>query len=252
MRRAQLPWYDHPGSSAALDRFWRCVREALRASGEYDVPERLTRGVDVRAQWRSPGLLLSQCCGPDLFTPAGADLVPIARPTFADLDVGAGRYFSHVVGRVPTDVHPRIVVNETSSRSGHGALREWLGAEGLHAGRVIVSGSHAASIVALRRGAAGLAAIDAHSWRWLDTRGLEVIGRSAAAPSPPWVMHRHAGVEPARMRAALVRAVEYCGDAIGIVSAETALRDDYERFEAVRFLAPESGSPPAALSEGAQ
>lgn len=230
MRVANLPWYDYPESAAGLDRFWACVRDALRALGQTDVPETLTRSDDVQGQWADPGLLLSQCCGPDLFTTAGAGLEPIARPAFAELDATAGHYFSHVVGRLPSRGALRIVVNATSSRSGHGALRDWLAEQGLEIGAVTVSGSHAASIDTLRRGEADVAAIDAHNWRWLETEGLDVIGRSAEAPSPPWVVHRDAGANPDRLREALVRAVDVAGPAIGIVGVEPADRALYAPF----------------------
>lgn len=224
---ADLPWYDHPPCSGALDAFWAALRDVLSAAGVEDLPETLARGRQPRLLWSEPGLILSQCCGPDLDSDAGRDLEVIARPAFADLDCGPGDYFSHIVGRLPMDCPPRLVVNATTSRSGCGALLEWLAVRGIEPGPMVVSGAHGASIDQLRRGEADLAAIDAHSWRWLDTAGLRRIGRSAAAPAPPWVCHGDCPVPVALTRRALEHAVATRGADIGIVGFVDADRAHY-------------------------
>ena len=83
---AAIPWYDHPASADALDVFWRVVRARLDGAGFDRLPDARARG-DVSSRWSSASLLLTQCCGPDLFTHEGAMLEPVARPVFADLDV---------------------------------------------------------------------------------------------------------------------------------------------------------------------
>ena len=224
---ADLPWYDHPRSAAALDAFWAVARDALRAAGVREAPDALARPHSSQVLWTTPDLLLGQCCGPDLATEAGRALEVLARPVFPELAVGAGDYFSLVVGRLPLNRPPRLVINAVSSRSGCGALLEWLADRGLTAGPVTVSGSHAASLEAVRRGDADLAAIDAHAWNWLATAGLPVLGRSRAAPSPPWVVHRDCPVPRALLREVLQRAVECRGAAIGIGGVVPADRYTY-------------------------
>jgi hypothetical protein len=212
---ANLPWYDHPASAAALDDFWATMRDALRAAGVATAPASLTRTADLAAQWRSPGLVLGQCCTPDLDTPAGAALVPIARPVFADLDDAPGHYHSVVVA--PPAGGPgtgRIAINAESSHSGHHALRAWMAQAGLAGGERVVTGAHARSLDLVARGLVDLAAIDAHTLGWLPRTDVRVVGRTASAPAPPWVRHRDAPIDDAVLVAALDAALERHGDAL--------------------------------------
>ena len=135
--RASLPWYDLPLSQTLLDHFWQRLCAHLVALGAVDQPgvsglaPQLQRDTDPALQWRQPSLLLSQCCGPDLFTSQASELRPVARPVFGTLDCCDGSYFSHIVraqraGDSQQGGQPRLVVNAPSSRSGCGALFEWL------------------------------------------------------------------------------------------------------------------------------
>jgi ABC-type phosphate/phosphonate transport system substrate-binding protein len=87
-----------------------------------------------------------------------------------------------------------LAINEPESWSGHHALRAHLVSLGLRRpifGRVLVSGSHEASIDALLEGAADCAAIDDTVWsariaRDPRTTGLRVIDRTEVWPAPPF------------------------------------------------------------------
>lgn len=228
---AGLPWYDHPASARGLDLFWAALADALRAAGHVGIPEALARWARPTEQWRDPGLLLSQCCGPDLFTAPGADLEVVARPAFSGLDAAPGTYFSWLVGERSALARPRVAINARSSRSGCGALAEWLRDRGLVPASVEETGSHAASLEAIRAGRADLAAIDAHAWHWLDSGGIGVLGRTAAAPSPPWVTRRGGAVGIHALRRALERAVAKRGAEIGIDAVMPARRCDYAPLE---------------------
>lgn len=225
---ASLPWYDLPPARDGLNAFWEVLRGELKHIGALPLPPALERDMPLIDQWAHAGLLLSQCCGPDLFTPAARHLEPIARPVFMDLDCNPGDYYSHIVTTnrlLPT--RPRLVVNAPSSRSGCAALYEWLRRQRVEPGSVLISGAHAQSLEWLRHGRADVAAIDAHSWPLLNTQGLHIIGRSEPAPSPPFVMHRGAPVTRQCMHAALIATIAKAGEAIGIAGVQPAERESY-------------------------
>lgn len=237
---ASLPWYDEPACRGEVDAFWNVLAAEFTGGGMADVPRRLNRTLPLPRQWMDPNLIISQCCGLDLFTQPATHLVAIARPVFADVDCDDGEYFSHIVVAEDRSNPPfaRWVINAPSSRSGCTALLGWAARQGVSelrasdgpvsAGAPIqVSGSHANSLDWLREGRGDLAAIDAHSWPRLDTRGIRIIGRSATAPAPPFVMHRHSGIPPDLVREALCRAVAQAGHRIGVRAIRPATRDTY-------------------------
>ena len=186
---ATLPWYDLPATGPALDALWQNIRQQLRLTatdGCKLLPTGLTRNTDLTELWQNPGLLLSQCCGPDLFTQQAMALIPVARPVFSMLDCAPGDYYSHIVtgtGSLPE--HPRLVINGLTSRSGCFALLEWLEQQSIKPASIEVSGSHQESLQWLKQNRADLAAIDAQSWNFLRTESLYIIGRSRPAPAPP-------------------------------------------------------------------
>ncbi len=258
---ASLPWYDLPVRQPQLDAFWSVLRNELhRLSApllpdRLPLPETLNRHTPLVEQWAHPALLLSQCCGPDLFTPQAQELVPIARPVFADLDGTPGQYFSHIVtarGREHGG-SGRFVINSASSRSGGAALFEWAAASGIDCDQVLISGAHASSLDYLRHGWADLAAIDAHSWPLLDTRGITIIGRSTEAPTPPFVMHRRNPIGAALIRTALDYAIEQAGASIQIAALMNINSQTYQPMTApwrVNLPAGADGTSCAAAVAG--
>ena len=174
--QASFPWYDLPSVRWANDTLWH-------ATG---YPGRLNRHQAAPELWHDPDLLVTQSCGLDLFL-SEAPIEPIAAPVF-DLDCEPGMYFSHIVGNINGRV---AAVNSLSSRSGWSALLSICTPQ-----RVIVTGSHQASIKALKTGIADVAAIDAVTWNIIARdlpamiAGLEIVERSSNAPSPPYVVRR--------------------------------------------------------------
>ena len=247
---ASLPWYDLPPLQPKLDAFWSVLRNELHQlsaplfSGPLPLPDTLNRHTPLVEQWSDSGLLLSQCCGPDLFTPQAEGLVPIARPVFGDLMCTPGQYFSYIVsasGREPDSQwfkdhkrndSARFVINSASSRSGCTALFEWAGTNRIGCDKVLLSGAHADSLDYLRRGVADLAAIDAHSWPLLNSRGITIIGRSTEAPTPPFVMHRSSAISAELMREALLGAIQQAGAAINIEAVISTDRQTYQPIPA--------------------
>jgi hypothetical protein len=147
-------------------------------------PGKLNRHQAVSDLWHDPDLLVTQACGLDLFL-SEAPIEPVAAPVF-DLDCEAGMYFSYIVGNVDGRV---AAVNSLSSRSGWLALLSICTPQ-----RVVVTGSHQASLEALKNGVADVAAIDAVTWSIIErdapakVAGLEIVERSSEAPSPPYVV----------------------------------------------------------------
>ena len=127
-----------------------------------------------------------------------------------------------------------LAINQTGSWSGHHALRAHLARHGLRKPlfqRVVETGSHEASIDALLRGDADVAAIDETVWASRVARDprvatLRMLERTDAQPAPPFsVVHgADLGLEAA-LRDALVGAS--VGGLAGIAPASDA---DYAVF----------------------
>lgn len=217
---ASLPWYDLPGSARGLDAFWNRLREQLclqHPDLQQRLPNQLDRETGLERQWNSAGLILSQCCGPDLFRPDTPELEVIARPVFSALDCEAGYYFSHIISRTDKlSDELRVVANGPTSRSGFIALQEWLQQQGIEPARLLFSGSHQQSLLWIKEGRADLAAIDAHSWHWLKDDTLAILDRTETAPTPPYVMHHQSPVSAESMRKTLGAVLLQNTNEIGI------------------------------------
>lgn len=229
---ASLPWYDHPKSSAALDWFWGKLRSRLVRNGLAAAPLSLNRSIPLPDQWQHPGLVLSQCCGPDLFTRPAENVICLGRPVFQDLDCPPGYYYSHIVSRGVLPANPSVAINSPTSWSGNTALGQWLRERGGGCSRCVISGSHANSLRLLRRGEVDLIAIDAHTWTLLDKAGVDIIGRSALAITPPFI----SGIADVLIREvikeALLRTLSSNGYRIGISGALGASRALYDTVDA--------------------
>src|SRR5262245_44413734 len=99
MYLASLPWYDLPEIRPQTDAFWTGVARHLSALGVGDVPERLSNDVHWEEPWRSPRLLLSQCCGYDAIMPWRQTLRVVATPCYAAPGCAGPAYSSLVAVR---------------------------------------------------------------------------------------------------------------------------------------------------------
>lgn len=225
---ASLPWYDHPKSAPALNLFWASIKDYLVHNGIAGVPTELNRTLALEFQWQNPGLLLSQCCGPDLFTDAADNVSCLGRPVFNNLDCPPGYYYSHIVSNRKSLSNPRVAINSLTSWSGNAALRQWLHKRGEQWSRVTVSGSHQTSLSLLRQGQVDLVAIDAHTWPLLDTASIHIIGRSALALTPPFI----SGIKDAHIfglvREALINSISSNIAGIGISRLLDASKELYK------------------------
>lgn len=221
-RHASLPMYDLPELRRATDLWWAGIARALVEQGFPGVPRQLDRG-DPAAAWRSPDLLLSQCCGRDLVTHLAGSVVPVAIPTYRAAGCSAGSYRSWLVvrGRDPRRdlaafAGATAAVNAVGSHSGWVALAHSLAAAGLPErclARGILTGGHRASLAAVARGEADMAAIDCVSFALFCRNepelvaGLRILAESEAAPALPYVTASgRSAAERSRLAAALAAA----------------------------------------------
>ena len=195
---ASLPMYDWPEVASAWGGLWRLIRDSLISSG-IPVEQDLRRPADMSAQWRDASMILSQTCGWPFVSALREVVIPFGRFDFA-LAGQPGDYHSVFItqeeespARLLADQSGRIAVNSTDSQSGFRVLSEIasgpciLGPE-----RVLLTGSHRASIQAVADGLADLAAIDAVSWRLAQlyepaAQQVFVAGRSMPVPGLPLI-----------------------------------------------------------------
>ncbi len=203
--KAALPMYN---VSARLRAGYGALLEALLdqagATDACGVIERVP-DADLPAAlpefWLRPDLLLSQTCGyPWLHTLRGHATL-VATPCFDVPGCDGSDYSSVLVARDDSgirtldDARGRVAVaNERHSNSGMNALRHAvapLARNGTFFGAVKWSGSHAASLRMVRKGAADLAAIDCVTYAYLQqekaasVEGLVTLGFTAQSPGLP-------------------------------------------------------------------
>ncbi len=189
MTIASLAMYPFSHLRSAYDQLWDSVRGRL----SIDAPA-LDWVVDPLDACRRDDLLLGQTCGWPLVT----ELAPTVRVfgTF-DCDVDGGRdgtYRSVLVANSNEALdailrRPDLVVvaNSSDSLSGWISLRVAAAAAGRHLESARWTGSHAASIEAVRDGRAHLAAIDAVTWAHIGTEDLTIVGHGPRIPCLPLV-----------------------------------------------------------------
>ncbi len=195
---ANLPMYDWPEVQPANDRLWQLIHDDLRAAG-VDAPQTLRRGGDLWADWQSPDLLLSQTCGFPYRTRLHSQVTLVGTP---DLDLpGAepGYYYSQLLVRAdaPGDwtdfLEGRLAVNGTDSQSGWAAPQNHAATVGKSFRRIVVTGAHGASALAVAEGRAEIAAIDAATWRLIDSwrpelsARLRIVTRTGPTPGLPLI-----------------------------------------------------------------
>ncbi|WP_010160677.1 phosphate/phosphite/phosphonate ABC transporter substrate-binding protein [Sphingomonas sp. PAMC 26617] len=220
---ASLGMYDHPAQHAANDRLWGEIARRLDARG-IRAPERLDRSRSVEAIWRAPDLLFAQTCGYPLVSDPDLALRVIGVPVYDVPGCAGGEHVSHIVFRSDDPAATldafrdrRAAINARSSNSGHNLFRATvapLARDGRFFAAVIETGSHRASVDAVRRGRADIAAIDAVTFAALRRfepaaiAGLRILANTAASPTLPFVTARSTSTATvAALRIALAEAV---------------------------------------------
>jgi len=205
-RLASLPMYDLPAIRQVTDSWWTGLRKHFRYAGVHGVPQHLSRPGEGQEFWLRPDLLFSQCCGYPLVTRLGDEVALLGTPCYDTDGCHGSDYRSFVIVRddCPADSIAdlrggRCAINMAESWSGHHALR-LVTAQLIDGGRpafeVLASGSHGASIDAVRSGAADFAAIDCVLFGLLShytperIESLRIVERTSAMPGLPLIAGR--------------------------------------------------------------
>ncbi|QDY42363.1 phosphate/phosphite/phosphonate ABC transporter substrate-binding protein [Candidatus Pantoea soli] len=195
-----LPMYDIDHASTR-----RLTATLTTLLAQRDVQADVEWHDDLLPHWRDDNLLLSQTCGYPL-----AELLPEVQLVGAFHSVAPGckdlRYRSWLVvrgeeaHRTLADFYDRrAVCNSADSHSGYNALRYViapLAVQGRFFRETLFSGSHRASLTALREQQADIAAIDCITWALLRRyapqalAGLEIIGETPLCAALPLITSR--------------------------------------------------------------
>lgn len=204
---AALQMYDWPEIRDATDRFWAGLAQSL------GVGISLSRPGDFTQPWSREDLVFAQTCGYPFTHALKRQVKLVATPHYAADGCEGPDYRSIVFARearpIPDFYGASAAVNTPDSMSGMLALKLVFAPharQGRFFGKVMWSGSHLASLAAVREGRADVCAIDcvcvelARRHRPRDLAGLVEVARSPAVPGLPWITRTG---DPERLRAAL-------------------------------------------------
>jgi ABC-type phosphate/phosphonate transport system substrate-binding protein len=247
---AALPMYDLPWTVAANDALWASISARLAEAG-VRAPTRLTRGGDLAALWRHPGLIFGQTCGYPYVTRLKDAVTLIATPEYSFPGCDGASHRSFIIRRLSD---PRralgefqgavAALNADDSNTGMNLFRATVapitaGAPFFRAS--LVTGSHEASAEAVAEGRADLASIDCVSFALIGRGRPELIERvavvaeSPASPNLPFIASGSLTSSTiAAVREALFAALDDPGlaetrDALGLAAARVAAPADYDR-----------------------
>lgn len=195
--------YDLPVLRRATDSWWTGLTWHFRRLGVPDVPEHLSRPGEGFEFWLAPDLLLSQTCGYPLVTVLAERATLLGTPCYGFDGCDGPNYCSFIIVRAdcPADSISALrdhccAVNLAESWSGHHALRlaaQTLIDDGKPNFEIVQSGSHIASIEAVRSGTADFAAVDCVLFGLLtrhqpqQTNMLRILARTPPMPGLPLI-----------------------------------------------------------------
>jgi ABC-type phosphate/phosphonate transport system substrate-binding protein len=247
---AVLPMYDFPWTARANDALWASISARLNDAG-VEAPRELTRGSDLNAHWRHPGLIFGQTCGYPYASGLKDAVTLIAAPEYGFPGCEGAAHRSFIIRRASDprrELHEFrgscAGLNAHDSNTGMNLFRAAVapiagGAPFFRA--IVVTGSHEASVTAVAEGEADLASIDCVSFALLGRGRPELIERVAVitesprSPSLPFIAA--AGLGPpaiAAVREALFAAVADSNlaearAALGLKGAQRTSPADYAR-----------------------
>jgi len=194
---AALPMYPFAGLRDAWDELYFAIASDV-AKSYPDTPLQLDWVTDSHEGWRHPHLALSQACGWPLITDLHNNVRVLG--TFEHrLDGTVSHLYRSVIvarsARMPIASNDRAAINSTDSLSGCISLLAAFDiASDRWPGEVSVTGSHVASIDAVRSGSADVASIDSLTWAYLQhldpacLDDLVVVRRGPLVPCLPLIV----------------------------------------------------------------
>jgi len=261
---AALPMYDLPEIAAANDALWGAIAARLKAHG-VEAPAKLTRGEDIAALWRDPGLVFGQTCGYPYAKALSDAVVLIATPEYALPGCEGASYRSFLV-RATDDPRRSLgafrggvaAVNALDSNSGMNLFRVSiapLAGGSPFFSAVVVTGAHHASLEAVAAGRADLAAIDCVTFGLIErlrpalVERVAVVAESPPSPGLPFVASAAlpastvAAVRDALSAALADPALAGARAALGLKGAGVTTPADYERVLDIERGAATAGYP---------
>jgi ABC-type phosphate/phosphonate transport system substrate-binding protein len=246
--------YDHPAVRPATDSWWAGLSAHFRHAGVRGAPDRLSRPGEGPAFWLAPDLLFSQSCGYPLITRLAGRVTLLGTPCYDVDGCDESDYRSFVIVRADfpasriADLRGRrCAISMAGSWSGHHALRLLAGPlvdDDGPAFEVLPSGGHAASIDAVRSGAADFASVDCVSFGLLSrcapqrTDGLRILARTPIMPGLPLIAGGAASETDIRgmkqgLRAAFDDpALHSARSQLGLKAIRFTVMADYDRLSA--------------------
>ncbi len=204
---ASLPMY--PADRDAVGALWDALSSILIDMGVSGVPTQLLWPDDLHPHWRRPDLLLSQTCGYPLVTGLADDVNVIGTFNYSAPHCEGANYRSVIIARADDgreDLRSfrgcRVAYNSRDSQSGYNGFRALvaqLAINGRFFGEATATGSHHASMQAVAKGDADIAAVDCISFAAIGRQelglaaALKVIGLTELAPGLPLVTHKSNG-----------------------------------------------------------
>jgi len=197
-RIASLPMYNLPEMADVNTAFWRALAEGLRRNGIADAPFELLMESPSVADSIPPETLFTQTCGYPLQTIYCGQFQLLGVPTYDAPGCGKGSHRAFIVVRDDSPMERledlrggTFALNSRRSNSGMNLPRVMFariaGGQRFF-GRVVETGSHAASVQLVAGGGADAASIDCLTYAFLsDYRpvALERVRRFADTPESP-------------------------------------------------------------------
>ena len=243
MKIASFPMYDGVTPTSYTDHFWSIFCK----NADFEVPFELDRSSTCHDVWTSgSALVLSQSCGYPVVKIYSEYVRIVGTPVYDVNGCSGPYYFSAIVGstsqRTLEDIlregSVTIAINSFDSFSGWllllSAIYDTAYASGVNlqeiVTRIVVTGAHVESMLAVKDGIADIAAIDCVTLALArkhfphKTEGVEIIGGSSPAPALPIITHKEASDAYVNsLRAALRKALD--SDESDACKAALLLRD---------------------------
>ncbi len=193
-----FPMYLRPETVNAHRSYYALIRKQLSARG-IDSPNNFTEPEDLYSAWESPTLFLSQTCGMPYRNTLHGKVKLVGTPDFQLEGCQPGYYRSAMVVRREEADKPLVdfknavfTFNSDDSQSGYATAWQLTQKHGFWFKTRVPSGSHRESALAIAEGRADIAAIDANTWRMLNTyepssQQLSVIGWTDPTPALPYI-----------------------------------------------------------------